>query len=80
MWISPKYWGNQKNYQYYWIFFFSYNKAIPVWDIHTNMLKQTTVIHLPITTQIINKSNDNDWYHDDLKFPEVSTVLKSSMI
>ena len=44
------------------------------------MLKQTTVIHLPITTQIINKSNDNDWYHDDLKFPEVSTVLKSSMI
>ena len=46
-------------------------KATPVGDIHTDMLNQTTDIHLPIMTQIINMSIDNNCYPDDLKLAQV---------
>ena len=52
------------------------SKATPVRDIPTDMLKQTMDIHLPIMTQIINMSIDNNCYPDDLKFAEVSPVFK----
>ena len=40
------------------------------------MLNQTTDIHLPIMTQIINMSIDNNCYPDDLKLAQVSPVFK----
>ena len=40
------------------------------------MLKQTIDVHLPIMTQRINMSIDNNCYPDDLKLPEVSPVFK----
>ena len=40
------------------------------------MLKQTIDIHLPVMTQIINISIDNNFYPDDLKLAEVSPVFK----
>ena len=40
------------------------------------MLKQTIDIHLPIITQIVNMSIDNDCYLDDLKLAEVSSFFK----
>ena len=40
------------------------------------MLNQITDIHLPIITQIINMSIDNNCYPDDLKFTEVGPVVK----
>ena len=52
------------------------SKATPVRDIPTDMLKQTMDIHLPIMTQIINMSIDNNCYPDDLKLAEVSSVFK----
>ena len=52
------------------------SKASSVGDIPTNMLKQTIDIHLPIMTQIINMSIENDCYPDDLKLVEVSPVFK----
>ena len=52
------------------------SKATPVRDIPTDMLKQTMDIHLPIMTQIINMSIDNNCYPDDLKLAEVSPVFK----
>ena len=51
------------------------SKATPVRDIPTDMLKQTMDIHLPIMTQIINMSIDNNCYPDDLKLAEVSPVF-----
>ena len=36
------------------------SKATPVGHIPTDMLKQTIDIHLPIMTQIINMSLDNN--------------------
>ena len=51
-------------------------KATPVGDIPKNMLKQTVDIHLPIMTQIINMSIDNNCQPDDLKLAEVSPVFK----
>ena len=36
------------------------SKATPVGDIPIDMLKQTIGIHLPIKTQIINMSIDNN--------------------
>ena len=58
-------------------------KATPVGDIPTDMLKQTidmlkqTIdIHLPIITQIVNMSTDNNCYLDDLKLAEVSSFFK----
>ena len=56
------------------------SKANLIEDIPTDMLKQTTDIHLPIMTQIINMSFDNDWYADDLKIAEVrARFLKRRM-
>ena len=52
------------------------SKATAVGDIPTDMLKQTIDIHLPIVTQIMNMSIDNNCYPDDLKFAEVSPVFK----
>ena len=52
------------------------SKATPVGDIPIDMLKQTIDIHLPIMTQIINMSIDNNCYPDDLKPAEVSPVFK----
>ena len=52
------------------------SKATAVGDIPTDMLKQTIDIHLPIITQIMNMSIDNNCYPDDLKFAEVSPVFK----
>ena len=52
------------------------SRVTPVEDIPTAMLKQTIDIHLPIMTQIINMSIDNDCYPDDLKLGEVSPVFK----
>ena len=52
------------------------SKATPVGDIPTDILKQTTDIHLPIMTQIINMSIDNNCYLDDLKLAEISPVFK----
>ena len=52
------------------------SKAIPVGNIPTDMLKQAIDIHLPIMTQIINMSIDNNCYPDDLKLAEVSPVFK----
>ena len=52
------------------------SKATPVRDIPTDMLKQTMDIHLPIMTQIINMSIDNNCYPDDLKLAEVSPVFE----
>ena len=52
------------------------SKATAVGDIPTDMLKQTIDIHLPIITQIMNMSTDNNCYPDDLKFAEVSPVFK----
>ena len=52
------------------------SKATPVGDIPIDMLKQTIDIHLPIMTQIINMSIDNNCYPDDLKLAEVSPVFK----
>ena len=52
------------------------SKATPVGDITNDMLKQTNAIHLPIMTQIIYMSIDNNCYFDDLKLAEVSPVLK----
>ena len=51
------------------------SKATPVGDIPTDMLKQTSDIHLLIMTQIINMSIDNNCYHDDLKLAEVSPIF-----
>ena len=55
------------------------SKATAVGDIPTDMLKQTIDIHLPIITQIMNMSIDNNCYPDDLKFAEVSPVFKRRM-
>ena len=52
------------------------SKATPVGNIPTDMLKQTIDIYVPIMTQIINMSIDNNCYPDDLKFAEVSPVFK----
>ena len=52
------------------------SKATPVGDIPIDMLKQTIDIHLPIMTQIINMSIDNNCYHDDLKLAEISPIFK----
>ena len=52
------------------------SKDTPVGDIPTDMLKQIIDIHLPIMTQIINMSIDNDCYSDDLKLAAVSPVFK----
>ena len=52
------------------------SKATPVRDIPTDMLKQTMDIHLPIMTQIINMSIDNNCDPDDLKLAEVSPVFE----
>ena len=52
------------------------SSATPVGDIPIDMLKQTIDIHLPIMTQIINMSIDNNCYPDDLKLAEVSQVFK----
>ena len=41
-----------------------------------DMLKQTIDIHLPIITQIVNMSTDNNCYLDDLKLAEVSSFFK----
>ena len=51
------------------------SKATPVGDIPTDMLKQTSDIHLLIMTQIINMSIDNNCYPDDLKLAEVSPIF-----
>ena len=48
----------------------------PTRDKPTNMLKQRIDIHLPIMTQIINMSIDNNCYPNDLKLAEVSPVFK----
>ena len=42
----------------------------------TDMLKQTIDVDLPIITQIISISIDNNCYPDDLKLAEVSPVFK----
>ena len=55
-------------------------KATPVGDIPIDMLKQTIDIHLPIMTQIINMSIDNNYYPHDLKFAEGSPVFKKKGI
>ena len=47
------------------------SKATPVGDIHIDMLKQTIRIHLPVMTQTINMSIDNNYYPDDVKVAEV---------
>ena len=52
------------------------SKATPVGDIPIDMLKQTIDIHLPVMTQTINNSIDNNCYLDDLKLAEVSPVFK----
>ena len=52
------------------------SESIPVGDIPIDMLKQTIDIHLPIKTQIINMSIDNNCYPDNLKLAEVSPVFK----
>ena len=52
------------------------SKATRKEDIPTNMLTQTIDIHLPIMTQIINMSIDNDCYPDNLKIAEVSALFK----
>ena len=52
------------------------SKAIPIGDKPTNMLKQRIDIHLPIMTQIIDMSIDNNCYPNDLKLAEVSPVFK----
>ena len=52
------------------------SKATPVGGIPIDMLKQTIDIHLPVMTQIINMSIDNNCYPDDLKLAEVSPVFK----
>ena len=52
------------------------SQATPVGDIPTDNLKQTIDTHLPIMTQIINMSIDNNCYPHDLKLAEVSSVFK----
>ena len=52
------------------------SESIPVGDIPIDMLKQTIDIHLPIMTQIINMSIDDNCYPDNLKLAEVSPVFK----
>ena len=52
------------------------SEATPVGDIPTDMLKQTIDTHLPIMTQIINMSIDNNCYPDALKLAEFSSVFK----
>ena len=55
------------------------SKATPVGDIPTDMLKQTIDTHLPIMTQMINISIDNDCYPcfpDDLRLAEFNPVFK----
>ena len=52
------------------------SKATPVGNIPTDMLKQTIDIYVPIMTQIINMSIDNNCYPDDLKLTEVGPVVK----
>ena len=52
------------------------SKATSLGDIPIDMLKQTIDIHLPIMTQIINMSIDNNCYPDDLKLAEVCPVFK----
>ena len=52
------------------------SKATLVEDIPTDMLRQIIDIHLPIITQIINMSADNNGYLDDLKLAEMSLVFK----
>ena len=52
------------------------SKATPVGDIPIDMLKQTIDIHLPVMTQTINNSIDNNCYLDDLKLAEVCPVFK----
>ena len=52
------------------------SKATPVGDMPTGTLKQTIDVHLPIMTQIIYISIDNNCYSDDLKLPEVSLVFR----
>ena len=51
------------------------SKTTPVGDMPADMLKQTIDIHLPIMTQMINMSIDNNCYPDDLKLAEVSPVF-----
>ena len=55
---------------------FTTNLEGSVGDITTDMLKQTTDIHLAIGTQIISTSTDNKCYPDDIKLTEVSQVFK----
>ena len=55
---------------------FCSSKDTPIRDIPTDTLKQTIDIHLPIMTQIVNMSTDNNCYPDDLKLDEVIPVLK----
>ena len=52
------------------------SQCTPAGDIPTDTLKQTTDIHLPIMTQIINMSIDNNCYPDHLKLAEVSPAFK----
>ena len=51
-------------------------KGTPVGDIPTDIVKQTIYIHLPIMTQTINMSIDNNCCPDHLKLAEVCPVLK----
>ena len=51
-------------------------QCTPAGDIPTDTLKQTIDINLPIMTQIINMSIDNNHYPDHLKLAEVSPVFK----
>ena len=55
------------------------SKATPKGYMLTDRLKLTIGIHLPIMTQIINMSNDNNCYPDDIKLAEVNPVLKRRM-
>ena len=52
------------------------SQGTPAGGIPTDTLKQTIDIHLPIMTQIINMSIDNNCYPDHLKLAEVSPVFK----
>ena len=52
------------------------SQCTPAGDIPTDTLKQTIDIHLPIMTQIINMSIDNNCYPDHLKLAEVSPAFK----
>ena len=53
------------------------SQCTPAGDIPTDILKQIIDIHLPIMTQIINMSIDNNCYPDDLsQLAEVSPTFK----